>query len=262
MMFEYGPKTMLFLLILVAGLTLRVFYCYAGNSAEPKGTVLWQPAFEQNGNRIIPGLIKTNSGAIQIKWVIDIHGNAKLVTLIALGAGELPPREQRLLPMVLENEETTLLFQEWFPAMNVKEPSQIRIIAAVPTTDLFLVLNTAKPPSVSLKGQKPQTINWENSSVKNGITYLPGNIKAPFGTLNIAWKKEEGRIAELISFKAPGAGELPPVESKLYLWKDSSKTTVICRERRPQLNQSYVSYLYPLVKVKSSKLMDGFKRLN
>ncbi len=261
-MFEYSFKPILFLMIFVMGSTFGIFYCNADNSTKLNGNVTWQPAFKQNGNQIIPGLIKTNSTSIQIKWVIDIREKVKLVALNTLGAGELPPIEQGILPLVLEGEKTTLLFQEWYPAMNVEEPPAIRLIAAVPTTKLFSVLNSAKPPSVSLKDQKPQTIYWENPSLKNGFTYLKGGIKAPFGMMNIAWKKEGNRAAELISFEIPGAGELPPVESKLYLWQDSSNTTIICQIRHPQLNQRYVAYLYPLVKVKTSKLMTGFKRLN
>lgn len=254
---------MLLWIVFVTGLTFGVFYCNADNSNQTNGTVLWKSAFEQNGNKIIPGLIKTNSSTIQIKWIIDTHGKAKLVSLISFGAGELPPQEQKLLPMVCEeNGRNTILFQELYPLMNVKEPPTVQIIAVVPTANLFEVLNTAKPPSVDLKNQKPQTIYWEKPSIKNKITYLPGIIKASLGTLNIAWKKEEKRNAELISFETPGAGELPLLESKLYLWKDSSNTTVIFQERHPQLNQGYVSYLYPLVKVKTSKLMDGYKRLN
>lgn len=260
-MLEYSSKTIMFLFILVVGLTFGGFHCNADNSAKPNGNIIWQPGFEQNGNRVIPGLIKTAYTTIQIKWLIDSRGNAKLVVLNAFGAGELPPMEQRLLPMVFGSGETTLLFQEWFPLMNVKEPSTVRIMAAVPTVNLFSVLNASKPPSISLRGQKSQTISWGKSSIKNGITYLPGSIKASFGTLNIAWKKVGKRNAELISFETPSAGELPPLESKLYLWKESSSKTVLCQERQPQLNQGYVSYLYPLVKVKTSKLMAGFKNL-
>lgn len=250
------------MILLFSGLTFGMFYCNADTFPKQKGNVVWQTDFEQNGNRIIPGLIKTNSTTIQIRWVIDNKGKSKLSALNTLGTGELSPVEQKIFPMILENEETTLLFQEWLPEMNVKEPSQIRIIAAVSTSDLFSALISAKPPAVNLKGQKANTIYWEKLFIKNGITYFPGSIKAQFGMVNIAWKKEKNEVPELISFEALGAGELPPVESKLYLWKDSSKTTIICQERHPQLNQKYISYLYPLIKVKTSKLMDGFKCLN
>ena len=73
---------------------------------------------------------------------------------------------------------------------------------------------------------------------------------------------EANHIPKLIILEAPGAGELPPRESKLLIWMDkNSDQTFILQERYPQLNQGYIPYLWCLTSVKTSELLSGFKSL-
>lgn len=233
-----------------------------GFSTVSKKKISWQEPYKKKDMTIITGSVQADFGKFELRWIIDADKKARLITLESPGAGELPPIEKKILLMVYK-DGITHLFQEWYPLLNVKEPYTIRLITSVSTADLFSVLPASKLPPVSPVIKKTQHIIWGKVYSKNGIQYLQGMLKASFGTLNILWKKEAGRIPQLITMESPGAGELPPIESKLLPWMDETTgTALICQERQPQLNEEYTPYLWCLAKVKTSELLSGFNRLN
>ncbi len=229
--------------------------------SEDSREISWQKSFKENGMTIIPGSVQIDSIRFEFRWMIAADEEAKLVTLESDGSAELPLLEKKILFLVLENG-ITLLFQEYFPLADRKEPYTIILIATVSTIELFSVLPDTKLPPSSPLIIKTSSIRWGEVFQKKNVQYLEGSLTASFGTLNIFWKKAAGRIPELITIESPGAGELPPVESRLIPWIDeTSATTVICQERYPQLNQEFISYLWCLASVKTDELMFGFKRL-
>lgn len=227
-----------------------------------KSDISWHKSYQEKDKTIIPGSVKADFGKFEFRWIIYQDGIIKLVTLESAGSGELPPIEKKLLLLVLE-EGNTILFQEWYPLVNVKEPYTIRPIAKVSTADLFSVLPKIKIPPTSPINQKVYTIKWGKIFLKNMNKYIQGVTKASFGTLNIYWKKEKDHNPELITLESSGAGELPPAEIKVLIWLDESKgKTIIFQERFPQLNQGGVPYLWFLTTVKTADLISGFKSLN
>mgnify|MGYP005840051399 CR=1 FL=1 len=224
--------------------------------------ISWQSPFSRNGEIVIIGSIETTHGGFEFRWVLGSHGEARLVTLVAFGAGELPPREMKLFPLVRKGG-TTLLFQEWFPLVGVEEPPTIRVVAEVPTAELFSVLPAGQQPPPAAISKRRQTIEWTAVQERDGRKYLPGRVKASFGTLEIIWKKEPDHMPELIMLETPGAGELTPTETRLYLWTEAAAgATVICREVHPRLDQEFVSHLQCLVTVRTTELISGFRSIN
>lgn len=224
--------------------------------------ITWQKPYKDNNDTIIIGSVKAGFGKFEFRWIIRHDETVKIITLESSGSGELPPMEKKILLLVLDTGNT-ILFQEWLPLVNVKEPYAIRPIAKVSTSDLFSLLPKVKTPPTSTINQKIYKVKWSKTFLKNEIKYLQGAVKASFGTLNIYWKKGKEHPLELITLESPGAGELPLMEMKLFPWMDESKgITIIFQERMPQLNQGNISYLWPLTAVKTSDFISGFKRLN
>jgi hypothetical protein len=260
----HRPGAMLLMLFLILVLTVIALPCQAksGRILDDCSKISWQPAFRENGATVIPGSLQTGFGRFEFRWVVVPKGTAKLVTLESPGAGELPLREKKLFLWVRKDHET-ILFQEWLPLANGKEPRTIRPIAKVRTNELFSVLPKKQLPPASALSQRQSYITWGNEYSKNSVWYLPGSLKASFGTLNIYWRKESARIPELITLESPGAGELPLREISLYLWNDEqTNTSTIFQERQPLLNQDSTTYLWPLVTVKTDELMAGFRQLD
>jgi hypothetical protein len=252
-------------LFLMFAFIFMMFSCDAENGENWFGgisKISWHPAFQENGLTIIPGFLKTDFGGFEVSWVVGPNRTARLVTLESPGAGELPLRQKKLFLWFAERR-ATVLFQEWPPMVNVKEPVTIRPIVKVSTIDLFSVLPKAKLPPISKLNNEPQPITWDRSYGKKGVQYLPGSLQASFGRLNIYWKKEAGGIPELITLESPGAGELPPQEVRLYIRMDEKTgLSTIFQERQPLLNQGLTSYLWALATVRTGELMTGFRRVD
>ena len=101
----------------------------------------------------LPGWVRADFGRFEFRWLIAPDGNARLATLEPAGSGEIPPMEKELWPLVLDGGATAL-FQEWFPLLNVKAPTILRLIVVVSTKELFSVLpGTKVPPAVRLERQ-------------------------------------------------------------------------------------------------------------
>ncbi len=228
-----------------------------------KNKIVWQAPHEEKGRIVKTGAVAADFGRFEFQWILEPEKKTiRLVTIEAPGAGELPAEEKKVLPLVV-NSGVTILFLEWPPLLHSKKPYTIRAVAGVSTADLFSALPELKKPPSAPEMKTPRSIVWNNITVRKGVQYLEGAVKASFGTLDLYWKKEEGRVPELVTIEAPGAGELPPVEAKLLPWMDEgSGLTIICQERRPQLNESFPAYLAGLVMVKTADLMAGFDRLN
>jgi hypothetical protein len=225
---------------------------------EKTAMISWQTAYGARESRIIPGTVQAVNGSFPIRWIVG-NGNPRLVTLESPGAGELPPVERRLM-FLCEANGRTLLLKEWFPLLNVKQPVTIRVMATVPTAELFQVLLNTKVPPVSPLEPVVQPLIWEQAYERNSISYLPGWTNTPLGRLNLVWRKTSGRLPELIMLESLGAGELPPVETSLYIWGDPDRNiTVICREHHPRLNENYPSCLWRLATVSTTELMKGYQ---
>lgn len=232
------------------------------NRVSPKtnnpADITWQNSFRENGVTVIPGSVQTNFGRFELRWVIGAGGRARLATLESPGVGEMPPVEKKIFIFPRDNG-TTLLFQEWFPLLNEKRPSTLKMITSVPTGQLFSVLPGEMRPPVAAIGMTTQPIQWGKKYQRYGSQYLPGKLKTSFGWREIFWKKKTGRIPELITLETPSAGARPPLESRLYPWLDETGDTVIFQERSARFNQDSTPYLWPLAKVQTAELMLGFR---
>jgi hypothetical protein len=252
-------------LFLMVAFIFMMFSCDAESGGDGSGgisKISWHPVFQENGLTIIPGFLKTDFGGFEVRWVVGPNRTARLVTLESPGTGELPLRQKKLFLWFAERR-ATVVFQEWPPMVNVKEPVIIRPIVKVSTADLFSVLPKMKLPPAAKVNKEPQPITWGRSYGKKGARYLPGLLQASFGRLNIYWKKEAGGIPELITLESPGAGELPPRQARLYIRMDEKTgLSIIFQERQPLRNQGLTSYLWPLATVRTGELMAGFRQVD
>ncbi|MGE5605514.1 MAG: hypothetical protein ACM3YE_07480 [Bacteroidota bacterium] len=250
----------LFFIFVFGGLTFGAKQ--AENRVFLSGRISWRSPYMENDMKIIPGWVRVNSGKLEFRWTINQDGIARLEAIKNTNAGKKFAIDKQIF-LLVRDDGKTLLFQKQSPLVNVNEPSTMLLIVAVSTKDLFSVLPKTKISPMSVIKQQTQPITWGKEFVKKDIRYLPGSLKASFGTLNIYWKKEVNRNPELITMKSPGAGELPPNESSLYLWVDElTGNTVIMQERQPQLNKEFAPYLLPLAVVNTDDLMARLKQTN
>ncbi|NLG84160.1 MAG: hypothetical protein GX493_06055 [Firmicutes bacterium] len=220
--------------------------------------IAWQKPFVVDGLTIIPGSVRSAHGTFAFRWVIDRDGGARLTTTVPFGAGELPPREIDLFPLI-RKDGMTLLFQEWFPLVNVREPSTIRIVAKVATAELFSVLPTGQHLPAENISKKRQAIAWGTRQERDGIEYLPGRVETSLGSMEIVWKKEPGHLPELVLSEPPKAEGLPPGEVRLYPWMEGAiDTTFVFRKAPPRVDGASIMRLQYLVTVRTTELLAGF----
>lgn len=221
--------------------------------------ITWENSYQKDGSTVIPGSVMTDSGRVTLRWILLPNRTTRLVSVVTPGAGERPPVETPLY-LLLRQDGTTAVFQEWFPLVNTFAPPELRAIAVVKTEELFAVTGVNSPP-VHQMGARTAKITWDGTVTKNEVQYVGGAVQTEFGQINIYWKVDG--MPQLITLDAPGAGEMPPQEAKLYLWHDKTNAvTMILQVRAPLLNQGGPSYLWPLVTVSTDDLMDGLKKAN
>jgi hypothetical protein len=231
------------------------------SASATTAAITWEKSVSEKGRTIIPGSLQADFGRFEFRWIITAEGKTKLVFLEPVGSAELTPIEKNIL-LLADETGNTLLFQEWFPLSDSKEPASLNLIAAVSTKELFSVLTPEKQPPTAPIIKHTAHISWGDTYRNKGATYLRGTVPVSFGTLNILWKKKAQSIPLLITEETPAAGELPPSEAPLAFWTDKTAgISLICQERHPQLNQKFIRHLWPLAKVKTEELLEGLRRL-
>jgi len=228
---------------------------------EQGGEMIWGEPYVKDDTMVIPGSVQASFGEFKVRWVIYPDQSDRLITSSSLMAGEGPPVEVKL-HLLGRKDGTTVLFQQWATLVGDPKPSGIRPVIVVKTNQLFSVLDGVDGIPVKNYDKQPQDISWGDIFEKKGSQYVPGSIKADFGSANICWKREVDGTLRLITTEALGGGELPLREVPLYIWNDNTaKTTLLCQERKPILNQPGPAYLWPLVVVKTTELIEGMNRL-
>jgi hypothetical protein len=236
-----------------------------GPKSDNQGGVSWQKPIQQKGLTIIPGSAQASFGRLELRWIIGPGTKARLVTLESPGAGEMPPLEKKIFVLV-RDDGTTLLFQEWIPLANQKKPVTIRDIVSVGTNELFSVLPGKGVPPEAPISKKIPSIHWGRQYQRNGVQYLPGELNTSwFGRQNIYWMKKSGRIPELYSpenQKQDSRNEAAPGDSKLYLWLDEMNgATGLFLENGPETRNGNTSYLWPFAVVDTDQLISGFQEI-
>lgn len=230
--------------------------------SEDAMKITWQESVNKSDKTFIAGSAESDFGRFNFTWIMNSKGEVQLVTLQFPGSAELQIQEKKVMFLLIEGG-VTFLFLDSPSLMNEKKPFTIKMITAVLTEDLFSVISGKKIPPMCTLPQKPESITWSKVLNKNGIKYLQGAIKTSYGSLNLLWKKDGNRNAELIMEERRGGGELPVIERKLLPWIDeTSGLTFICQERFPQLNQNYAPYLWCLTAVKTSELLSGYETIS
>jgi len=231
-------------------------------AAGDKMKISWQQPVKVKDETVIQGFVKSGFGNFEFMWVINPEGMSKLVTRKFSGSAELPLKEKKILPLVLP-DGSTILFQEWPPLLNEKRPYSMRVIATVPTSELFSVLPGVKLPPSCIISKIPEQIKWDKVFDKNGIKYLQGNTKGSSGPVNLLFEKKGSGNPELVLVESQGNGELSSKESKLLPWMDETTgLTYICQERFLHLNQGNSPYLWCLATVKTVELLSGYNLIN
>lgn len=224
--------------------------------------ITWRASYDKDNVKMVPGSVQADFGGFNFQWVIYSDGTGKLVTWNFLGAGELPPVQVNLY-LLGKEDGTTVLFRQWAAPANHSAPAEIRPIVTVKTEELFSVFDGVDSIPVKTMNNQEQGVKWEPSFKNDGIRYISGAIAADYGRLSIYWKIETDGTYRLFTTEALGAGELSLREVPLYLWHDRvTGITVLCQERKPLLNQGGPTYLWPLVSVKTSDLMEGINKAN
>ncbi len=211
--------------------------------------ISWQAKRAASGATVIPGVVGTGAGRFEFRWVIDARDAAALET----------PAGNKVR-LFASPDGVSLLFTEKIPPPGEKTPIAVALAATVFTDDLFSVLAPAKKPPASPLAGKAGFVSWGGVQTRGGARYREGTVQASFGKLVFYWKTAAGRSPELVTLEAPGAGELPPAESRLFPWFDGAKgVTFIFQERFPLLNQAFAPSLLCLAAVKTQDLTAGLE---
>jgi len=108
--------------------------------------------------------------------------------------------------------------------------------------------------SASRLAEPYEKITWQTSYEKDDYLYIPGSVTADFGTFNFMWKIGHNNSCQLITLQNFGAGELPPIEEKLYLLYNENGTTTIFSEIPSLYNSSEPAKLKKIVTVRTRDL--------
>jgi hypothetical protein len=233
-----------------------------GRGAKIISDITWGKSYQKDGVTITPGSTHPSFGRFNFYCAVDAAGQGSLFYTEAPGAGELPLKTKKLLIMINQDGNVTLL-QQWFPLAGSRQPVKFKAIVTVRSAQLFRVLPKPDFPPLSGQTDKTAKLIWGKPRWTDGARYLPGRIRTMAGTVELAWKVVAGGTPELIDFgRRPGAGELPAREDPLYPVDDIvARTTTIYQERQPLANQPGSACLWPLVVVKTSQLLAKLKQL-
>jgi hypothetical protein len=217
--------------------------------------ITWEKSFQKVGRTVTPGSAQADFGRFNFYCYLDPDGQGSLVTTEPRGGGELPLKTKKLFILINDNRSATLL-QEWVPLAGSKQPVKLKPIVTVNSVQLFAVLPKPDLPSVDGQVNRISFISWGKMQFKGKICYLPGKLKLKSGAVELFWQVASGQTPKLFISNHPGAGELPAREQKLYLADNSlTKTTTLYQERQPLAHQKSTACLWPVATVKTHQLL-------
>ncbi|MBN2625449.1 MAG: hypothetical protein JXA95_02195 [Spirochaetales bacterium] len=207
-------------------------------------TELEEIHWTETGNEHIDGWLLSESGRFELSWKKKESSQPLLMTRLDGGSGEAPTYD---LPLYIlnPNDDISIVFRLFEPLLNSDMPAELRLVAAVSGEELYSAAGSGYAPYISSPRSAAQRIGWKESpEVKNEISYFCGTVRSESGKLNIYWKERAGHSPELVTLESPGAGELPPEDKTVFIWKDRKRgLSFLFSLFHPLLNQKGVTAL-------------------
>lgn len=206
-----------------------------GCPAMKAAVISWGQSYQKSGITYIPGNLKIKTGGFALFWKV-IPNAYRLIRQNFTDNGNVSGEEK--LYLLFASQSTAMIYCEVkSPADN--ELSHLKEIAVVKTDNLFKPLNIEFHYQEFAYDKSAQPIQWNNAYKEDGFTFIPGTVKAPFGTFILIVKTSPGVSPQLVTMIPTGSAEIKPLEDKLFLIPNAGEeTTTILKERIPLLNSS------------------------
>jgi hypothetical protein len=243
--------------------------CVSGAQAAPQPdargfempaakAIAWEPVRQEKETTEISGSVRADFGTFELWWVIEKQGSARLVTREPSGSAELPLMEKQLWPLVFEGG-LTAIFQEWYPLVNVKAPTTVRLIVTVPSKELFSAFSDGLVPPEERLPKKLLALRWDGATDDDGVRRVRGVIWENTKGFALLWERRVGRQPALVGEAASRTGKGEPLASRLIPWVDEhAGNTMILEAVASPEGGGTLPHLIPLFVVNTKDLMRGF----